>query len=81
MTHTQTDRAKVLIEALPYIRRFNNTMIVIKYGGHAMVEKRLKKNFALDIVLMKYVSGRPNRPQQQAVPFIALQTYWEEGRQ
>ena len=59
MTHTQTDRAKVLIEALPYIRRFNNAMIVIKYGGHAMVDKRLKKNFALDIVLMKYVGLNP----------------------
>ena len=51
MTIDQTDRAKVLIEALPYIRRFNNAIIVVKYGGHAMVDEKLKKNFALDIIL------------------------------
>jgi acetylglutamate kinase len=59
MTINQTDRAKVLIEALPYIRRFNNAIIVVKYGGHAMVDERLKKNFALDIILMKYVGLNP----------------------
>jgi acetylglutamate kinase len=53
------DRAKVLIEALPYIRRFANATMVIKYGGHAMVDERLKKNFALDIILMKYVGLNP----------------------
>ena len=55
----QKDRAKVLIEALPYIRRFNNSIIVVKYGGHAMVDERLKKNFALDMILMKYVGLNP----------------------
>ena len=59
MTIDQTDRAKVLIEALPYIRRFSNAIIVVKYGGHAMVDERLKKNFALDIILMKYVGLNP----------------------
>jgi acetylglutamate kinase len=59
MTINQTDRAKVLIEALPYIRRFKNAIIVVKYGGHAMVDERLKKNFALDIILMKYVGLNP----------------------
>lgn len=59
MTIDQTDRAKVLIEALPYIRRFNNAIIVVKYGGHAMVDESLKKNFALDIILMKYVGLNP----------------------
>jgi acetylglutamate kinase len=59
MTIDQTDRAKVLIEALPYIRRFNNAIIVVKYGGHAMVDETLKKNFALDIILMKYVGLNP----------------------
>ncbi|MBW1805983.1 MAG: acetylglutamate kinase [Deltaproteobacteria bacterium] len=53
------ERAKVLIEALPYIRRFSNATIVIKYGGHAMVDEDLKKNFALDIILMKYVGLNP----------------------
>ena len=59
MTIEQKDRAKVLIEALPYIRRFNNATIVVKYGGHAMVDEKLKKNFALDIILMKYVGLNP----------------------
>ena len=59
MKYEQTDRAKVLIEALPYIRRFNNAIIVVKYGGHAMVDETLKKNFALDIILMKYVGLNP----------------------
>jgi acetylglutamate kinase len=53
------DRAKVLIEALPYIRRFNNAIIVVKYGGHAMADETLKKNFALDMILMKYVGLNP----------------------
>jgi acetylglutamate kinase len=53
------DRAKVLIEALPYIRRFANATIVVKYGGHAMVDEKLKKDFALDIILMKYVGLNP----------------------
>ena len=59
MKEEQIDRAKVLIEALPYIRRFNNATIVVKYGGHAMVDETLKKNFALDIILMKYVGLNP----------------------
>ena len=53
------DRARVLIEALPYIRRFTNATMVVKYGGHAMVDENLKKDFALDIVLMKYVGLNP----------------------
>ena len=53
-----TDRAKVLIEALPYIQRFNGATIVVKYGGNAMVDEQLK-NFALDIILMKYVGMNP----------------------
>ncbi len=59
MTNDQTYRAKILIEALPYIRRFNNATIVVKYGGHAMVNEGLKKDFALDIILMKYVGLNP----------------------
>jgi len=59
MNDDQIYRAKVLIEALPYIRRFSNAVVVVKYGGHAMVDERLKKNFALDIILMKYVGLNP----------------------
>ena len=53
------DRAKVLVEALPYIRRFTSATIVVKYGGHAMVDEDLKKSFALDIILMKVVGLNP----------------------
>jgi acetylglutamate kinase len=53
------DRARILIEALPYIRRFYSQTVVIKYGGHAMVDDSLKKGFAQDIVLMKYVGLKP----------------------
>jgi len=52
-------KAKVLIESLPYIREFNEKTVVIKYGGHAMVDEELKKNFALDIILMKYIGLNP----------------------
>ena len=51
--------SKVLTEALPYIRKFNNKIIVIKYGGHAMQDKVLQKNFARDLVLMKTVGIHP----------------------
>ncbi|MCX8119138.1 MAG: acetylglutamate kinase [Desulfobacterota bacterium] len=53
------DKAKVLVEALPYIRRFSNKTIVIKYGGSTMEEEGLKRSFALDIVLLKYIGIHP----------------------
>ncbi|QPJ66272.1 MAG: acetylglutamate kinase [Candidatus Nitrohelix vancouverensis] len=52
-------KAEVLLEALPYIKKFFGKTIVIKYGGAAMVSEELKKNFALDIVMMKYVGMNP----------------------
>jgi len=52
-------RAEVLIEALPYIQRFSGKTVVIKYGGHAMVDHRLKRSFVLDIILMKHIGIRP----------------------
>jgi len=52
-------KADVLIEALPYIQKFYGKTIVIKYGGHAMVDDQLKLSFANDIVLMKYIGIRP----------------------
>ena len=54
-----TNRAKVLIEALPYIKRFRNKTVVIKYGGNAMVDDELKQSFARDVVLMKLVGMNP----------------------
>lgn len=53
------DKAKVLIEALPYIRRFYNKTVVIKYGGSTMEEEGLKRSFALDVVLLKYIGLNP----------------------
>ena len=51
--------ARVLTEALPYIRQFQGKTIVIKYGGNAMVDENLKSSFARDIVLMKLVGLNP----------------------
>ena len=53
------DIARVLIEALPYIRRFNGKTVVIKYGGNAMSDENLKSSFARDVVLMKLVGMNP----------------------
>jgi len=53
------DKAKVLVEALPYIRRFYDKTIVIKYGGSTMEEERMKRSFALDVVLLKYIGLNP----------------------
>lgn len=53
------DRARVLTEALPYIKRFHGKTIVIKYGGNAMVDEDLKYGFARDVVLMKLVGMNP----------------------
>jgi len=49
------EKASTLMEALPYIRRFSGKTIVIKYGGHAMAEEKLRKSFAMDIILLKYI--------------------------
>ena len=53
------DKAAVLHEALPYIRRFHGETFVIKYGGNAMVDPELRNSFARDVVLMKYVGVHP----------------------
>ena len=53
------EKAKILIEALPYIRAFSGKTVVIKYGGKAMTEKALKDAFAQDVVLMKYIGLNP----------------------
>ncbi len=61
MEHIQSsmERADILLEALPYIRRFYNKTIVIKYGGHAMIDQDLKDKFARDVVMMKYIGLHP----------------------
>lgn len=53
------EKASVLVESLKYIKRFYGKTIVIKYGGHAMVDEELKNSFAKDIVLLKYVGFVP----------------------
>ncbi|MEJ2469682.1 MAG: acetylglutamate kinase [Desulfuromonadales bacterium] len=53
------NKANVLVEALPWIRQFYGKTIVIKYGGNAMVDERLKEGFARDIILMKYIGLNP----------------------
>ncbi len=49
------ERAKVLIESLPYMQEFRHKTVVIKYGGHAMVDENLKRQFALDVILLKHI--------------------------
>ena len=53
------DKAEVLIEALPYIQRFNRKIVVIKYGGSAMLDEELKRNVIKDAVLLKLVGFKP----------------------
>ena len=56
---TAKEKAQILSEALPYIRRFQDKTIVIKYGGNAMTEEHLKQGFAKDVVLLKLVGLNP----------------------
>lgn len=56
---TEKSVADILIESLPYIRKFAGKTIVVKYGGHAMVDEQLKEDFARDITLMKYIGLNP----------------------
>jgi acetylglutamate kinase len=53
------DKAKVLMEALPYMQRLMGKIIVIKYGGHAMTDAGLQASFAADVVLLKHIGVRP----------------------
>lgn len=53
------DKANILIEALPYIQKFSGSTVVIKYGGHAMIDKELKEKVMLDILLLHTVGIRP----------------------
>jgi acetylglutamate kinase len=54
-----SNKAAILAEALPYIRRFHGRTIVIKYGGNAMTDEHLKRSFAHDVVLLKLVGMNP----------------------
>jgi acetylglutamate kinase len=54
-----SDKAAILAEALPYIRRFHGKVVVVKYGGNAMTDDKLKASFAHDVVLLKLVGLNP----------------------
>ena len=56
---TYLEKAAVLVEALPYIQRFNRKIIVVKYGGSAMVDEELKKSVISDVTLLKLVGFKP----------------------
>ena len=56
---TESSVADILIEALPYIRKFSGMTVVVKYGGHAMVDEALKTDFARDITLLKFIGLNP----------------------
>jgi acetylglutamate kinase len=79
------NKANVLVEALPWIRRFYGKSIVIKYGGNAMVEKHLKEGFARDIILMKYIGLNPvvvhgGGPQiGRVLEAMGIETRFEQG--
>jgi acetylglutamate kinase len=57
--NSAADKARILTEALPYIQRFHGKTIVVKYGGNAMIDDRLKECFARDVVLLKLVGMNP----------------------
>ncbi len=59
LDHSIMEKAEVLIEALPYIQRFNRKIIVVKYGGSAMADEELKKQVIQDVVLLKLVGFKP----------------------
>jgi acetylglutamate kinase len=58
-TPAPAEQARILAEALPYIRRFHGKTIVVKFGGNAMVDTALQENFARDVVLLKLVGMNP----------------------
>ena len=53
------DKAEILAQALPYIRKFHGKTMVIKYGGNAMTDPALQADFAEDVVLLKLVGMNP----------------------
>jgi acetylglutamate kinase len=78
-------KAEILAEALPYIRQYHGKTVVIKYGGNAMTEERLKRGFARDVVLLKLVGINPvivhgGGPQiDQALKKIGKQGVFVQG--
>lgn len=79
-------KAEILLESLPYIKNFHSKTIVIKYGGNAMVSEDLKKNFALNIVMMKYIGINPvvihgGGPQiDETLKALGIQSQFVQGQ-
>ena len=79
-------KAEILLEALPFIKKFYGKTFVIKYGGNAMVSEDLKNNFALDIVMMKYIGINPvivhgNNPQiDKTLKALGIKSQFFEGQ-
>lgn len=79
------EQIKTLFEALPYIKKFKNKTIVIKFGGNAMVKEELKESFARDIVLLKYVGMNPvivhgGGPQiEEQLKKLGIETKFKKG--
>lgn len=59
LVDSATEKAKILMEALPYMQRLYGRTIVIKYGGHAMTDESLRASFAADVVMLKHIGVRP----------------------
>ena len=85
MAEKLTEKAEILLEALPYIRRFNGKTFVVKYGGKAMVDADLQSSFAEDVALLKYVGINPvivhgGGPQiDRMLEKLALETRFVRG--
>src|SRR5262249_54884145 len=72
MDVTPQDKARILSEALPYMQRYDEEIVVVKYGGHAMGEEQVARSFARDIVLLEQAAINPvvvhgGGPQIQAM--------------
>lgn len=78
-------KADVLIEALPYMQKYYNKTVVIKYGGHAMTDEKLKYHFAQDVVLLKQVGINPvivhgGGPQiAKMLNDLGIESHFEQG--
>ena len=80
-----TVKAETLIEALPYIRDFNNKRVVVKYGGSAMLDKNLEESVIKDVALLKLVGMQPiivhggGKEISQWIDRLGMETRFEEG--
>ena len=62
------EQARILIEALPHMQRYDEQIVVVKYGGHAMGQEQTARDFARDIVLLEQTAINPVDPPQVVLP-------------